>query len=352
MASEPQAALGPRPGGLRGLRAWAARRPLTCFFGLTYAISWTIWLSEPLLERYDPVGSQWYGMLAPYGPALAAIVVAAAAGRDRLPPAPPGRRLLPAALTLAAAAWAGWGQHDAIAASPRPALAAALWLALTALPAWVVWLAGSRSRGLRELLGSLTQWRRPLNSYLLAVLLFPVAGLAGIIVLRALGDPWPAFPRGGPPPRLAHDLVFVLVSTVLYGGGLAEEPGWRGFALPRLQERLDPLTASVALSIAWSLWHLPLHYLAAGVSALPPGQTVVMGASLRLLSILPVSIAYTWLYNRAGGSLLLLVLMHASVNNTPGWWLPVTAGLYLGTFALAPVLVLLDRMWRPRGRRG
>lgn len=344
MASEQDVALGSRP----GLVAWVERHALACFFGLTYAISWAIWLTEPLLARYDEVTGQWYGMLAPYGPALAAMLVAAMTGRDRLPPAPLGRRLTFAALTAAAAIWVSWGQLEAIGFSRHAGAATVCLLALVLLPAWIVFLAGAPRRGLRELLGSLTAWRQPLNSYLLALLLVPVAGLAGIIVLRLFGDPWPAFPRTEPPSELAYSLVFVLVATLLYGGGLAEEPGWRGFALPRLQERFDPLTASLILSIGWSLWHLPLHYLSGAASALPLAQAMLIGVSLRLFSILPMTIIYTWLYNRTRGSLLLLVLMHAAVNNTAGWWLPATTGLYLGIYGLAPVLVVLGRMWRRR----
>ena len=44
----------------------------------------------------------------------------------------------------------------------------------------------------------------------------------------------------------------------LLGGPLGEEPGWRGFALPRLQKRLHPLVASVVLGLLWANWHLPL----------------------------------------------------------------------------------------------
>jgi membrane protease YdiL (CAAX protease family) len=40
--------------------------------------------------------------------------------------------------------------------------------------------------------------------------------------------------------------------------GLGEEPGWRGFALPRLQERRTPLLATLILAPVWALRHLPL----------------------------------------------------------------------------------------------
>jgi membrane protease YdiL (CAAX protease family) len=348
MASEQRVALESRPDGRSRLAAWAERHALACFFGLTYALSWAIWLTEPLLAGYDEVAGQWFGMLASYSPTLAAMAMATLTGRGTATPAPMGRRLALAGLTAAAAIWASWRQLEAVRLSQHPALAAAFWLALVLLPAWIVFMAGTPIRGLRKLLGSLTGWRQPVNSYLLALLLVPVAGLTGIIVLRLIGDPWPAFPRTEPPAELAYNLVFVFISTILYGGGLAEEPGWRGFALPRLQRRFDPLTASVILSIGWSLWHLPLHFLSSGTSTLPLAQAIVVGVALRLFSILPVTIIYTWLANRTRGNLLLLVLIHASVNNTAGWWLPITTGLYLGIYGLVPVLVVMDRMWRRR----
>ena len=54
MASEQDVALGSRPGRV----AWVERHALACFFGLTYAISWTIWLTEPLLARYGYASKQ------------------------------------------------------------------------------------------------------------------------------------------------------------------------------------------------------------------------------------------------------------------------------------------------------
>jgi membrane protease YdiL (CAAX protease family) len=42
------------------------------------------------------------------------------------------------------------------------------------------------------------------------------------------------------------------------GGGVSEEPGWRGFLLPRLQDRFSPLVASLLVWFPWALWHAPL----------------------------------------------------------------------------------------------
>lgn len=50
------------------------------------------------------------------------------------------------------------------------------------------------------------------------------------------------------------------MSVAFLGGGF-EEPGWRGFALPRLQQRLRPVWATLPLAVFWGLWHLPLYGL-------------------------------------------------------------------------------------------
>ncbi|WP_420028571.1 CPBP family intramembrane glutamic endopeptidase [Halorussus lipolyticus] len=53
-------------------------------------------------------------------------------------------------------------------------------------------------------------------------------------------------------------LVFVSFVTIALIGGGNEEPGWRGFALPKLQERYAPVPATLILGVVWAFCHLPL----------------------------------------------------------------------------------------------
>jgi len=98
----------------------------------------------------------------------------------------------------------------------------------------------------------------------------------------------------------------ILVSTWAQAG---EEVGWRGFALPRLAHQLGLAAASILLGVIWALWHLPLFFLPGTGS---DGQSF----PLYMLHITAISVAMAWLYWKTGGSLLLVMLMHASVNNT------------------------------------
>jgi len=94
--------------------------------------------------------------------------------------------------------------------------------------------------------------------------------------------------------------------VVLFGGGL-EEPGWRGYLLPALQETYSPLTAGLLVGVVWAGWHLPL--------VLVPGtiqHTLPLG--LYLLQVVELSILLTWLTNRVDGSVLPAMLLHAGAN--------------------------------------
>jgi membrane protease YdiL (CAAX protease family) len=104
-------------------------------------------------------------------------------------------------------------------------------------------------------------------------------------------------------PWLAYPIVLVL--TTLFTGG-NEEPGWRGFALPRLLERLSPLNASLVLGVIWVAWHLPMFF------------NEEWGANNDfvwfLVNVLGLSIIMTWLFLRPRGSVIPAMLFHGGTN--------------------------------------
>jgi membrane protease YdiL (CAAX protease family) len=116
---------------------------------------------------------------------------------------------------------------------------------------------------------------------------------------------------------------------------IGEEPGWRGFALPRLQQRFGPLRATLILGALHGLWHLP----ALGTILLgpfTPGQVLPF-----LLTAVGGTFIYTWIFNRTGGSLLLVMLTHAASNAASQWLnaLVEQGGLVLPESGLAGWLV-------------
>jgi uncharacterized protein len=319
------------------------RHTLLVFFSLTFAISWSIWGFESLLAGREPIAARWLGTIAPYGPTLAAMSVAGMLGPERQPLIRPQRRLWLAGMVLAGTIWLNVTLATHILRATDPLLAAALWLVVTLLPAWVVWNIFSVRRGVRTLLRTIAAWRAPLVWYLAALLLPVLISAAGIALLALLGQPLPRFPRTEPARELLPLLVTTFVATLLYGGPLGEEAGWRGFALPRLQARHSPLVASLLLSVMWGLWHLPLHLQGVYHGIFPDGLS---GILLRIVSSVPTAILFTWLYNRTKGNLCLVVLLHTAVNNTAGFWLPITRGIYATMSILTVTLIIVDRMWQ------
>lgn len=97
--------------------------------------------------------------------------------------------------------------------------------------------------------------------------------------------------------------LITLVAGVILGP-LWEEPGWRGFAFPRLQNRFGPILASVILGTMWALWHLPGYV----------GGWMESDFLALLVYCIGFSIFAAWIYNNTRGSILLMILLHSSSN--------------------------------------
>ena len=118
------------------------------------------------------------------------------------------------------------------------------------------------------------------------------------------------------PGRLVNFLPSAVILALI--AGLGEEPGWRGFALPRLQTRHAPVLATALLGGVWALWHLPLAFVD---PRFPHGFTSaapqILLALLTMFTIFFYAFIYTWVYN-ATRSVLLCMLLHGSFNATIG----------------------------------
>lgn len=152
------------------------------------------------------------------------------------------------------------------------------------------------------LLGRIFNWDVGWKWYLFALAYMPVVKLSVALVHRAMTGAWPRF--GETPWYLMVGAI--AVSTWAQAG---EEIGWRGYALPRLSEYFGLAPAGIILGIMWATWHLPLFFFSGGDTR---GQSF----PLYLLQVTALSVAMAWLYWRTGGSLLLVMLLHAAVNNT------------------------------------
>lgn len=176
--------------------------------------------------------------------------------------------------------------------------------------------------GLRDLWQRLTAWRLPAGITLTALLLPFILMGAALAVNLALGG---SVQFRGLGVLLA--LIPIFLRSFFIAGGLNEETGWRGVALPRLLERFTPMRASLLLGLLWGLWHLPLYFFPdSGQSdMLRDGGSFPFLFGMFIVWAMGLSILFTWLHIKAGGSLWIVILFHAMIDTAA--WLPSFPGI-------------------------
>lgn len=321
--------------------SWVVRRPVWAFLALTFAWTWFWWGIAVLLGV--GVGPSPLLMIGALGPAIAALVLS----RTREYTAE-YKELRRHRWTYFGAAVVGVGVLALYAARGGKLISdgqiigfgGAILLLAVLLVAWVVAAARSPDPGVRTRMASLLEWRKPWWLWATAILIYPAILAMGGALAWSMGAPV-SLPEAATRPFTDWGPLFItgVLMTGLFRGGL-EELGWRGFMLPELQRKLSPLTASLLIAVAWSLWHLPLH-----VTGFYDGS-VVMEMILRTVRVIPLAILFTWLYNRSGGSLLLVVVLHA-VHNNAAVIAPTTYWSFVPGLLVIGGLVIWDRMWRP-----
>jgi membrane protease YdiL (CAAX protease family) len=254
------------------------------FFGLTFLLSWLIWV--PLALSHFRIGH----IHVPEGISSSVRLLGV---------------LMPATSALLLTAWAG-------------------------------------GRGaVRGLLGRLTIWRVGWVWWVVAAVVQPVLLVATGLLYNALGGRPPVTAL---PPVSAAALVVNVVMLAL--ATLGEEVGWRGMALPALQQRHSALTASAILGLLWATWHLPFWLLLDTFD-----QFGAVYLALNYLLIQPSTFYITWFFNHSRSSLLLPVAFHVAFNIVNVAWLPVTTNVRaFGLFIAAQwviALLVLPHLERP-----
>ncbi len=229
---------------------------------------------------------------------------------------------VPVFFGLSLFAWVIWGlqagyRYGYLAWAPSlqsPVNALTVWSPGLAAIALTWFLTGKRA--VADLFRPLLQWRVPFRWYVLALLFEPAKWCLAYGLDKILGGNY----QLGEIPLLktfggaaAFMVPVALVFTL--PNSLGEELGWRGFALPKLQQACGALPASILIGLYWGGWHVPmwLTWSKAGLSWL--------SLFIMVCNLVPVATLFTLLYNRTGGSLLLVCLFHASMASK-GYLMP------------------------------
>lgn len=166
--------------------------------------------------------------------------------------------------------------------------------------------------------------------------------IVGISFLLALlsGEPLPKIEVLSQPWIIIPAFFYIL----FLGGPVAEEFGWRGYALDRLQANYSAFASSLILGIVWGLWHLPLFFM--------KGQDIYRNVPIFgfILGTVFLSILFTWIYNNTNRSILAVLLFH-TMGNLAHFIFPAMAtkwgGLYSVILNLVVVIAVLV-IWGPK----
>lgn len=156
-------------------------------------------------------------------------------------------------------------------------------------------------------------WRKGLRVWGLMLITFLAMSL-GTAGLNRMFAPQDSFEWVNTPVFSWWFPLALLASIFLDIGGVTEETGWRGFALPLLQARMTPLAATLIVGLMWGVWHFPARPdILLGAYGLWGGALLL---TILVLRFSVLSIVMTYFYNRVGGSTFIAISMHGLHNDS------------------------------------
>jgi membrane protease YdiL (CAAX protease family) len=191
--------------------------------------------------------------------------------------------------------------------------------------------------GLRELLARLGRWRVGAAWWAGALLTGPVLVAA---VLFGLSLYSPDFVPGLLTTEDKLGLVIFGLAWGLLGGGLLEELGWTGFAVPMLRQHRGALATGLIVGLLWGAWHLLIAFWASRGLA---GDASVAGfiagfVAFYFVALPAYRVLMVWFYDHTS-SLLLAMLMHAVLSASTIILQPLSArGHFTWNFLLGAAL--------------
>jgi hypothetical protein len=159
-------------------------------------------------------------------------------------------------------------------------------------------------RGVKTYLSRIVRWRVGIQWYAVALFLPAVLYLvgAGLNILTgaklATNIQWPPL----------SEVAIGFLWPGLLGIALGEEPGFRGFALPRLLAgRRTAITAALILGVLHAVWHIPVII-----------HDGTIGIISTILIVISGSVINTWMFNHTNGSVFMAMLLHVGIDVASG----------------------------------
>jgi membrane protease YdiL (CAAX protease family) len=206
--------------------------------------------------------------------------------------------------------------------------------------------------GIARLLRRMVCWRVAIRWYVFALVGLPATMVLATFIRSGAAESFDISAR-----PFFLDYLRAFISMVLIGGPLFEEPGWTGFAQPRLQRLCGPLIGGLILGSLWALWHLPGFLIPSqDVTDIPPRGTILEFVVFAL-ALIGLRLIIVWVVNNTRNSVFMAILVHASWNTFYSAALirlfhsPIVLGSY-ANLAIAGSALALVLIAATRGRMG
>lgn len=318
------------------LKNWIIQHQVLSFFLLAYAITWPGLFAYYFIFPGNPIVEIISASFILFSPALAPMLISAIAHPQPKTGSTRKRWIvfgISWLFTLIVQTLYGWQVQKMII----NVIVLIIFAVFALLPAWVLSSAYARTPGIREHFSTLLKPRGPAVWYLVIFLIFPGIPLLAGFITRLFGGEAEFYLSDLGFGGAAVYLILEFLRGFLMTGGINEESGWRGFALPRLQARYPVIVAAGIVWFFWAAWHIPYDL----------GRHIPLAEMLenRLLWNLVVAILMAWLYNRTNGSILAPALFHPAMNAFGNAFSRTPAGNIL-LIGLTLFAVIYDRMWK------
>ncbi|MEJ2241762.1 MAG: type II CAAX endopeptidase family protein [Candidatus Bathyarchaeota archaeon] len=289
-------------------------KPVEWFIIFTFLISWIIWILAPIIagsdrviqtgdQNWDTVVLSLVSYVGAFGPSLAAIIVSSILNPSSSKSSKRKRLTLFTIIFMVTISYFSLNLIFTTFNYERVLFS----VLVSIIVAYVISSVYHPKQGVAELMQGLKKISAK-NFWLWFAFLVPLFGqfLAAIIDFGLGGSEIFKF--------TTNSIVLLIINypiILVLGGPLNEEPGWRGFLVPQLQTRFNPLKTGLIIGVIWTIWHLPLHL----IGFYPGGISLFL---VRVVYNIPLGIFFTWYYNRSKGNLFGCILLHTSVNVASG----------------------------------
>ena len=198
--------------------------------------------------------------------------------------------------------------------------------------------------GLRQLVSRLGQWRAKGRWYAVAVLTGPLLVAAVLFTLSLFNQD---FLPGIITTKDKIGLLTLGLGWGLFGGGLLEETGWTGFAIPKLRQRYSILSTGLIVGILWGVWHFMIAFWASNYLGGSSSWVMFVAGFLAfyLLALPAYRVLLVLVYDKTK-NLPVIMLMHAFLSASTLIFQPAATGkiAFIWNLALGVVLWIIVAM--------